>query len=206
VAGFGEQMRRTHAGLMGKKSIRAIAFILRCSGAATVGYELSSSLGLHQALRAAMSVVIVSQEHLHETRSTLVGRIFGALLGIGVIVGVSEAASRVAASTAVQMAVAVGICALIVREFPTLRVAMWTCPVILLTAEPSVPIGLAAVRRGGEVFLGAIVRWIFHWGAEVAVDALTNRTLNLRQHHASRRMHDRHRGRHRNQHHQAEQP
>lgn len=187
---------------MGKKSIRAIAFILHCSGAATVGYELASALGLHEALWAAMSAVIVSQEHLHETRSTLVGRIFGTLLGIGVTVGVSEAASRIAASTAVQMAVAVGICALIVREFPTLRVAMWTCPLILLTAQPSTPIVLAALRRGSEVFLGAIVGWVFHWGAEIAVDALANRALSLRQHHASRHMNDRHRRRHRNQDHQ----
>jgi uncharacterized membrane protein YccC len=191
---------------MGKKSIRAIAFILRCSGAATVGYELASALGLHQALWAAMSAVIVSQEHLHETRSTLVGRIFGTLLGIGVTVGVSEAASRIAASTAVQMAVAVGICALIVREFPKLRVAMWTCPIILLTAQTSAPIVLVALRRGSEVLLGAMVGWIFHWGAEVVVDALANRALSLRQHHASRHMHGRSRGRHRNQHHQAEQP
>jgi len=191
---------------MGKKSIRAIAFILRCSGAATVGYELASSLGLHEALWAAMSAVNVSQEHLHETRSTLVGRILGTLLGIGVTVGVSEAASRIAASTAVQMAVAMAICALIVRGFPTLRVAMWTCPLILLTAQPSTPIVLVALRRGSEVFLGAMVGWIFHWGAEVVVDVLDNRTLSLRQRHASRHMHDRSRRRHRNQHHQAEQP
>jgi uncharacterized membrane protein YccC len=191
---------------MGKKSIRAIAFILRCSGAATVGYELASALGLHEALWAAMSAVIVSQEHLHETRSTLVGRILGTLLGICVTVGVSEAASRIAAPTAVQMAVAVGICALIVREFPTLRVAMWTCPLILLTAQPSTSIVLVALRRGSEVLLGAIVGWIFHWGAEVVVDASEDRVLNLRQHHASRHMHGRSRGRHRNQHHQAEQP
>jgi uncharacterized membrane protein YccC len=191
---------------MGKKSIRAIAFILRCSGAAAVGYELASSLGLHEALWAAMSAVIVSEEHLHETRSSLLGRIFGTLLGIGVTVGVSEVASRLAASTTVQMVVAVGICALIVREFPKLRVAMWTCPIILLTAQPSVPIVLVALRRGSEVLLGAIVGWIFHWGAEVLVDALENRALNLRQGHASRHMHGRSRGRHRNQHNQAEQP
>jgi uncharacterized membrane protein YccC len=191
---------------MGKKSIRAIAFILRCSGAAAVGYELASSLGLHEALWAAMSAVIVSEEHLHETRSSLLGRIFGTLLGIGVTVGVSEVASRLAASTTVQMVVAVGICALIVREFPKLRVAMWTCPIILLTAQPSVPIVLVALRRGSEVLLGAIVGWIFHWGAEVLVDALENRALNLRQGHASRHMRGRSRGRHRNQHNQAEQP
>jgi hypothetical protein len=56
---------------MGKKSIRAIPFILRCSGAATVGYELPSALGLHEALCDAMSAVIVSEEDLHETRSSL---------------------------------------------------------------------------------------------------------------------------------------
>jgi uncharacterized membrane protein YccC len=195
---LGKQTRRKHARLMGKKSIRAIAFILRCSGAATVGYELASALGLHEALWAAMSAVIVSEEHLHETRSSLLGRIFGTLLGIGVTVGVSEAASRLAASTALQMAVAVGICALIVREFPKLRVAMWTCPIILLTAQPSTPIVLIALRRGSEVLLGAVVGWIFHWGAEVVVDALENRALSLRQRRASQHMHGRSRRRHRN--------
>jgi len=191
---------------MGKKIIRAIAFILRCSGAATVGYELASALGLHEALWAAMSAVIISEEHLHETRSSLLGRVFGTLLGISVTVGVSEVASRLAASTTLQMVVAVGICALIVREFPKLRVAMWTCPIILLTAEPSAPIILVALRRGSEVLLGAVVGWVFHWGAEVVVDALENRALSLRQRHASQHMHGRSPRRHRNQHHQAEQP
>ena len=187
-----------------KKGIRAIAFILRCSGAATVGYELASALGMHEALWAAMSAVIVSQEHLHETRSSLLGRIFGTLLGIGVTVGVSEVASRLAASTTVQMAVAVGICALIVREFPKLRVAMWTCPIILLTAQPSVPIVLVALHRGSEVFLGAVVGWIFHWGAEVVVDALENRAVSLSRRRASQHMTDRSQGQHRDPHHQAE--
>ena len=173
---------------MGKKKIRAIAFILRCSGAATVGYELASSLGLYEALWAAMSAVIVSQEHLHETRSSLLGRIFGTLLGIGVTAAVSEVSSRIAAPTVLQMAVAVGLCALIVREFPTLRVAMWTCPLILLTAQPSLPIALVALRRGSEVMLGTIVGWIFHWGAEIVVDALETRALNVRREQASRRL------------------
>ncbi len=190
---------------MGKKIIRAIAFILRCSGAATVGYELASALGLHEALWAAMSAVIISEEHLHETRSSLLGRIFGTLLGISVTVGVNEVASRLAASTTLQMVVAVGICALIVREFPKLRVAMWTCPIILLTAEPSAPIVLVALRRGSEVLLGAVVGWVFHWGAEVVVDALENRALSLSQRHASQHIHGRCPRRHRNQHHQAEQ-
>jgi hypothetical protein len=48
---------------MEKKSIQATAFILRRSGAATVGCEPVSSLRLHEAVWTAMSAVIVLQEH-----------------------------------------------------------------------------------------------------------------------------------------------
>jgi hypothetical protein len=168
-----------------KTSIRAIAFVIRCSGAATVAYEVVLSLGL-QGLWAAMSAMIVSQERLHETRSSLAGRIFGTLLGIGVTLVVNEVASRTATSTALQMAIAVAICALIVRGLPKLRVAMWTCPIILLTAEPSAPMTLVALHRGSEVILGAIIGWIFHWFAEVVVDALPDAGADLRCGRASR--------------------
>ena len=168
-----------------KKSIRAIAFVLRCSGAATVAYELVFFLGL-QGLWAAMSAMIVSQERLHETRSSLTGRILGTLLGIGVTVAVNEIASRTAISTAVQMAIAVALCAVVVRELPKLRVAMWTCPIILLTAQPSTPMLLVALHRGSEVILGAIIGWIFHWFAEVVVDALPDAESDLRCGRASR--------------------
>jgi hypothetical protein len=148
------------------KTVRAIAFVLRCSGAATVAYRLVFFLGL---LGCDVGK-IVSQERLHETRSSLTGRILGTLLGIGVTVATSEIASRTAISTAVQMAIAVAICALVVRELPKLRVAMWTCPIIQLTAQPSAPMLLVALHRGSEVILGALVGWIFHWFAEVVVD------------------------------------
>jgi uncharacterized membrane protein YccC len=161
------------------KTVRAIAFVLRCSGAATVAYRLVFFLGL-QGLWAAMSAMIVSQERLHETRSSLTGRILGTLLGIGVTVATSEIASRTATSTAVQMAIAVAICALVVRELPKLRVAMWTCPIIQLTAQPSAPMLLVALHRGSEVILGALVGWIFHWLAEVVVDALADPGSDLR--------------------------
>jgi len=168
-----------------KKSIRAIAFVLRCSGAAMAAYEVVFSLGL-QGLWAAMSAVIVSQERLHETRSSLAGRVLGTLLGIGVTVAVSEITSRTTTSTAVQMAIAVAICASVVRELPKLRVAMWTCPIILLTAQPSTPMLLVALHRGSEVILGAIIGWIFHWFAEVVVDALPDAESDLRCGRASR--------------------
>jgi uncharacterized membrane protein YccC len=166
-------MEMSNTGWTMEKSLHAVAFVARCSGAATVAYELALSLGLPGAHWAAMSALIVSQERLQETRSSLMGRVLGTLLGIVVTIAVSEVASRAAASTAMQMAVAVATSALIVRKFPQLRVAMWTCPLILLTAQPSMPIVMAALPRGGDVILGAIIGWIFHWAAEVVVDKLT---------------------------------
>ena len=168
---------------MEQKSIRAIAFVIRCAGAATVAYGLAHSLGLPESVWAAMSAVIVSQERLHETRSSLRGRVIGTLLGIIVTIMVSRMASHAAVSTAVQMAVAVAICALVTREHPKFRVAIWTCPIILLTTPPSVPVFMVAFRRGGEVILGAVVGWIFHWAAEILVDRLTDaaRALSMRR-------------------------
>jgi hypothetical protein len=71
------------------------------------------------------------------------------------------------------MAVTVPICAIIVREFTALRIAMSTCPIILPTAHPSVPIIMVALHRGSEVILAALVGGAFHWAAEVVVDTLT---------------------------------
>ncbi|WEX79468.1 hypothetical protein PYH37_006383 (plasmid) [Sinorhizobium numidicum] len=58
---------------MEQKIVRALAFIARCSAAATAAYELASFLGLTESVRAAMSAMIVSQERLHETHSSLRG-------------------------------------------------------------------------------------------------------------------------------------
>jgi len=172
-----------------KQVLRAIAFVIRCSGAATVALELASLLGLPEALWAAMSAIVVSQEHLHETRSSLAGRILGTLLGVGVTVAVSKFASWTATSILVQMTITVAICALVVIKLPKLRVAMWTCPIILLTAEPSVPIIMVALYRASEVILGAFVGGVFHWAAEIAVDTVTNAVPSLRRRHASRYSH-----------------
>ena len=155
--------------------IRGAAFVLGCSGAAAIAYQLACLLGLTEALWAAISAVVVSQEYLHETRSSLAGRIFGTLLGIGITIAVSQVASRTAVPIVLQMSIAVAICAVVVREFPTLRVAMWTCPIILLHTQVSEPIVLVALHRGSEVILGAIVGWIFHWVAQVVVDSVAKR-------------------------------
>jgi uncharacterized membrane protein YccC len=158
---------------MGKTHTNIIAFVARCSGAATVAYEVALLLGLPTPLWAAMSALIVSQERLHETRSYLMGRVLGTVVGSIVCIMVSEAASHVGVGSTMQMAIAVAICALIAQKFPNLRVAMWTCPIILLTAQSSVPIVTTACHRGGEVILGAVIGWIFHCAAEILEAGLT---------------------------------
>lgn len=172
-------MTRTPKPPAANKCTRVIAYVARCSGSATAAYELALSLGLPEALWAAMSALVVSQEQLHETHSSLTGRILGTLVGMAVTIAVSEVATRVAAPTSVQIGISVAIAALVAREFPKLRVVMWTCPIILLTTHSSGSILVAAFRRGGEVILGALVGWVFHWAAEIIVDTLAATSQNL---------------------------
>jgi uncharacterized membrane protein YccC len=164
---------------MDAKGLRSLAFVTRCAGAASVAYQVATRLDLPESVWAVMSALIVSQERLHETHSSFAGRILGTLLGIAVTTLVSLVASRTSVSTSTQMAAAVALTAFVVRVFPTLRTAMWTCPLIFLTAEPSRPMFMIAVYRGSEVILGAVIGWVFHCTAEMVVDTLTccGRTL-----------------------------
>ncbi len=156
---------------------QGILFVVRCSGAATAAYELAAGLRLAEASWAAISAVIVSQEPLHDSRLSLSGRTVGTLVGIAATILVSCIGSLVGAPVGAQMAVAVALAALIARRYPHLRVAMWTCPTLLLACGPTVPIDAIALRRGYEVILGAIIGWTFHRGAEIALDCLSQENL-----------------------------
>jgi uncharacterized membrane protein YccC len=150
--------------------IRAFAFVARCSGAATCAYVADVRVGFPHAVWAAISALIVSQERLDDTRTSLASRIAGTIIGALIAVGVSLAGSRLATDVAAQIAVAVGICATIARNRPPLRVCMWTAPIVLLTTQPGVPITIGAAYRAGEVILGALIGGAFHWAAEVLVN------------------------------------
>jgi uncharacterized membrane protein YccC len=130
-------------------------------------------VGLPNSLWAAISALVVSQEQLSETQSSLAARILGTLIGICVAVAVNVVASYFAAGISMQIAIGVAICSLVARERPALRVCMWTCLIVLLT-EPSVPIAMVALHRGSEVILGALLGGAFHFAAEVAVRAITH--------------------------------
>jgi hypothetical protein len=52
-------------------------------------------------------------------------------------------------------------------------VVVWSNTPALGAVPPSVPTLTIAAYRGAEVTLGCAVGWIFHWVAEIVVDALT---------------------------------
>jgi uncharacterized membrane protein YccC len=157
---------------MRRSLILAGAFVLRCSAAATCAYLLAVWTGLPNSAWAVMSALIVSHERLAETRSFLVARILGTMVGVGVAVVANTAASACGGGVPVQLAAAVAVCALMVHFRPDVRVCLWTCPLVLLTAQPSLPILVVAAQRGAEVTLGAILGGAFHWLAELAVRPL----------------------------------
>jgi uncharacterized membrane protein YccC len=104
--------------------IRAFAFVVRCTGAATCAYVGAVKIGLPHAVWAAISALVVSQERLDDTTTSLAGRIAGTIIGACIAVAVSLAGARLTSSVTLQIAVAVAVCATIARERPHLRVSM----------------------------------------------------------------------------------
>ena len=61
--------------------LRAVAFVARCSGAATCAYLVADRIGLPHPLWGTISALMVPQEKLADTNNSLWGYIFGRLLG-----------------------------------------------------------------------------------------------------------------------------
>jgi uncharacterized membrane protein YccC len=151
------------------KLARDVAFVLRCSGAATLSYLAALAVGLPHPVWAAMSGVIVGQEQLGETRQATVGRLLGTLLGVAVAVLVGGLTAPLGTGVAIQIALAVALCAMAARRYPVLRVCMWTSPIVFLTADPATPLILAGLYRGAEVLLGGTIGAMLHVMAEAVI-------------------------------------
>ena len=155
--------------------LRLTAFVIRCSGAATAAWGVSILIGSSDPVWGAMSALIISHVRLEETRSCSIGRVLGTLLGIAVSLSVNVIVAKlhVPVPLPLQMAIAIAICAIATFDLPMLRVAMWTCPVILLASRSSEILMKAAEHRGVEVALGALVGLALHWATEIMTNALT---------------------------------
>jgi uncharacterized membrane protein YccC len=152
-----------------EQRIRYLAFIARCSAAATAAYLASIWVGLPHSVWAAMSALIVSQESLKQTRVSVAGISAGTLIGIAVALGAAAAASYVSIGMTVEIAVGVALCAAVAHGRPALRICMWTCPIILLTGNGADTLLTTGLTRGSEVILGALVGGAMHWMAEIVV-------------------------------------
>lgn len=108
-----------------------------------------------------MSALIVSHEKISSTRAQVTGRIAGTVIGAIIALLVYRLGMSLPAT--IQLAIAVGICALIASGRPTLRVCLWTCPLVLLTASPSESPEVAALSRTAEVLLGALIGGALHY-------------------------------------------
>ncbi|WP_058188167.1 FUSC family protein [Terracidiphilus gabretensis] len=144
---------------------RHIAFVLRCSAAATGSYMLAQAVGLPHPVWAAMSGVIVSQENLTQTHNATVGRLSGTVIGIVIAVAVGRLLVPLHAGVAVQMAVAVALAAVVARRYPLVRVCMWTCPIVFLS-DQAMPLLMVGFYRGAEVLLGGLIGAALHWISE----------------------------------------
>jgi uncharacterized membrane protein YccC len=151
---------------------RHIAFVVRCSGAATLSYMLAHAIGLPHPVWASMSGVIVSQEKLNDTHTATAGRVFGTVIGVAVAVVVGSLLQPLHADVAVQMAVAVAVAAVIARRYPLVRVCMWTCPLVFLESDPNTPMLVVGFQRGTEVLLGGAVGAALHALSEAVIGRL----------------------------------
>ncbi|MEJ2410680.1 MAG: FUSC family protein [Novosphingobium sp.] len=167
---------------------RDLAFVLRCSCAATLSFLLAQAVGLPHPVWAAMSGVIVGQEKLGDTRQATIGRFIGTLLGVMLAVAIGTLSQWVRMDTAVEIAVAVALAAVAARRWPPIRVCMWTCPIVFLTATPGMPLWEVGLFRGAEVLLGGAVGATLHFFAEAAIAHIVS--LNGSGPIRSRRMRD----------------
>lgn len=156
-----------------KELVRHVAFVARCSAAATGALLLARAVGLPHPVWAAMSGIIVSQENLTQTHNATVGRLFGTVVGVAIAVTVGKLLVPLHAAVAVQMAVAVALAAVVARKYPLLRVCMWTCPIVFLSSDKETPLLMVGVYRGAEVLLGGVLGAALHWISEMAIRRIT---------------------------------
>lgn len=146
------------------ETIRTVAFIARCTGAAVAALVIAQQWHLNHPVWASVSALVVSQDQLGDTNRSLAWRIAGTMIGVGVAILVALVMTK--ASAVAMLAVAVGITSAIARLRSELRLCMWTAVIVLLTVPAGGSVLSAALDRAQEVLLGVAVGAVLHWGAD----------------------------------------
>jgi uncharacterized membrane protein YccC len=105
---------------------------------------------------------VVSQENVSATFASIYGRAAGTLIGVTVALLVNWLSRMAGIPLTFQIAIAVALCATAAIGRPSIRVCLWTCPLVLITAHAGPTPQIVAICRGSEVVLGAIVGGLTH--------------------------------------------
>nr|WP_275044688.1 FUSC family protein [Sphingomonas endophytica] len=141
----------------------------RCTGSAMLSSLAAGALGLGHPVWAVVSALVVSQDTAVDTRQAFVWRVAATAIGLLVAVVVGSVIPDPAPNRSLQLAIAVTVCAVIARRWPGLRVSMWTAPIVLMTTIPENGVLRAAVERGSEVLLGAMIATVLHLALDRAL-------------------------------------
>lgn len=167
---------------MNETRVRDLAFVLRCSGAATLSFVMAEIGGLPHPVWAVMSGIIVGQEKLGDTRQATIGRFVGTLLGVIIAVVIGTTSQQFGVGAAGEIAIAVGLAAIIARRYPSMKVCMWTCPIVFLTTTAQTPLWEVGMYRGAEVLLGSAVGAALHAVAERIIWVRYSRSHSMEKH------------------------
>jgi uncharacterized membrane protein YccC len=137
-------------------------FVIRCATAASLAYELARLVGLQHPVWAPISALIVSQESVTATLDSIHGRFVGTFIGLAIALLVNSVGRRIGIPLGLQIGTGVALCASAAMGRPLIRVCLWTCPLILVTAATGPAPALVAVMRASEVVLGAVVGGVTH--------------------------------------------
>lgn len=151
--------------------LNGLAFVLRCTGSSVAAYLLAASVGLEHPVWAAMSSLIVSQDDERATEQAAMVRVLGTCAGILISLSIGSAPFPQPVPVAVNIGLSVAICAIFTLRFPSMRVAMWTAPLVYLSLAPGTDLWHSGLWRGLEVLLGAVIGAVFHWASSRAVNA-----------------------------------
>jgi hypothetical protein len=137
-------------------------FVLRCSAAASLAYGLAVLVGFQHPVWAPIEALVVSQESIGDTIDSIYGRLLGTLIGVVAALLAGIFGRMGGLPLMLQIALSVTVCAVATFGRPTIRVCLWTCPLILVTAPSLDTTELAGLIRVSQVLLGAMVGGIAH--------------------------------------------
>jgi uncharacterized membrane protein YccC len=143
-------------------AIESSRFVFRCSLAASVAYGLATLVGFQHPVWAPIEALIVSQESIGDTFDSIHERFVGTLIGVAVALLVGIFGRMIGLPLMLQIAISVTVCAMATSRRPAIRVCLWTCPLILITAPSLGTPELVGVIRVSQVLLGAIVGGMTH--------------------------------------------